>query len=391
MGDKSLQEAMTEATAGWYHALCDGLHLDATKFQLAQGNGIPFGTTSDYLWEAMDTIPPYSATNVWGASRSMFSSGYGDVLMSLQDPPDSQFQQALGENYDTWQQYLRAYTWLDGDTYDSVFRSWARRLYTPSEIDSLVDEMDQDTPVTAARAMWAKVGTSGTKAYVPSYDMLANTMRTAPAAKVSFSNTQSTKTFKDTWAQGNAEMYFDIFGGEGSTSYEQTSKKAFNGAISIDLAVAHALVVDVMPLYEVNNDPTLSKYKPWYDSAVLSSAFRNRSNQDEIWNPQGETSWDDAFGPKGFMRYITTDLVVVDGVTMTMTVKAEFDEHDRTTISGEYATGLWPFFFSEGSAGAKYRLDHVDKSGFSVTLTSMEGNYLILGANVEDAATALGS
>ena len=391
MSDKSLTVAMTEATAGWYYALCDGLHLDDGKFQLAQGNGIPFGTTSDYLWSVMDTIPPYSATNVWGGSRDMFSSGYGDILQSLQDPPDSEFQQALGQNYDAWQQYLSAYTWGPNDTYESVFRQWAQRYYPPNQIDELVGELDQDTPITAARAMWAKVGTSGTKAYIPSYDMIADNMKTAPGATVRFTNAQSTKTFSETWAKGQAEMWYDIFGGEGSASYKHTSEHAFNGSISIEMDIAHTLSVDVIPLYEKNSDPDLARFTPWYDSAVLSQAYRNQSNQDEIWNTRGETDWADAFGPKGFMRYLTTGIVIVDGVDMTMTVKAEFDDQDQTNISGQYATGVWPFFYSEGDAGSKYKLNHVDSAGFSVTFTSLEGNYLILGANVEDAATALGS
>lgn len=391
MGDNSLKAVMTSATAGWYYALCDGLHLDDSKFQLAQGNGVPIGTTSDYLWTAMDTIPPYSATNAWGSSRSMFSSGYWQILQSLQDAPDGQFQQSLGDNYDTWEQYIGAYTWGPGDTYVSVFTAWATRYYPPNQVDQLVGELTQDTPITSARAMWAKVGTSGTKAYSPSYDMVADTMRDAPSTKVTYSNANSTSTFANTWAEGNADLWLDLFGGEGTTKYQQTSLNTLNGTINIDLRIAHAQAIAATPLYQTSTDPKLSQYKPWYDSSVLSTAYRNKTNQDEVWNTQGETSWDDAFGSNGFMRYITTGLVLVDGVTMTMSVSAELDQQDQTNIEGQYSTGLWPFFFSEGAGGSKYNLDHVDSSGFSVTFTSEEGNYLILGANVEDAATALGS
>jgi hypothetical protein len=391
MTDNSLTVAMTQATSGWYTALCQGLQLDSSKFQLAQGNGVPFGTTSDYLWTAMDAIPPYSATNNWGASRNMFSSGYGQILQSLQDPPEGEFEQSLGDNYDVWQQYLKTYAWQPSDTSDSVFRTWAQRYYPPSQIDALVDEMDQDTPITSARTMWAKVGTSGTKAYIPSYEMVADSMKTAPAAKVTYASSKSTSSFQDTWAQGSAELYLDLFGGKGDASFQQTSLNTFSGSITIDMTIAHALAINVEPLYQTNSDPSLAAYSPWYDSAVLSQAYRNQSNQDEIWDTEAETSWADAFGSNGFMRYITTGIFIVDGVNMTMTVTAGYDQQDQTNISAQYESGMWPFFFSQGNAGAAYQLNNIDSTGFTVTFTSLEGNYLILGANVEDTATALGS
>ena len=391
MPDNSLQTVMTEATAGWYHALCQALKLDVGRFQLAQGNGVPFGTDSNYLWQVMDTVPPYSATNTWGTTRNVFSSAYGLILASLQDPPDSQFEQDLGDNYNLWEQYLKSYIWQSNDTYASVFTAWAQRYYPPSEVDQLVTELTSDTPITAARQLWNQVGTAGTKAYTPDYSMIANNMRTAPGITVNFNNKDSINSFSDTWAEGNADILLDIFGGESTSSYQQTSLDAFSGTIDVQLTLAHAMAVAVLPLYEQSDDPYLSQFKPWYDSTILNMAFRNQSNQDEIWNTRGDTNWTDAFGPSGFLRYVTTELILVDGVKMTMTVTAEFTETDTTNVRSNYGAGLFPFFFSEGQAGFSYTLDEVSTAGFTVTVTSEEGNYLILGANVDDAATAFGS
>ena len=391
MTDDSLQTVMTEATAGWYHALCQALKLDVGRFQLAQGNGVPFGTDSNYLWQVMDTVPPYSATNTWGTTRNIFSAAYGLILGSLQDPPDSQFQQDLGDNYNLWEQYIRSYIWQPNDTYESVFSAWAQRYYPPDQIDRLVQELTDDTPITAAQQLWNQVTVSGTKAYTPDYAMVADNMRTAPGITFNFNNKDSVNSFSDTWAEGNADILLNIFGGETTSSYQATSLHAFSGTINVQVDLAHAMSVAVLPLYEQSDDPYLSQFKPWYDSTVLNLAFRNQNNQDEIWNTRGETSWTDAFGPKGFLRYVTTELVLVDGMHLTMAVTAEFDETDTTNISSNYVAGLFPFFFSQGQAGFSYTLNEVSTAGFSVTVDSEEGNYLILGANVDDAATAFGS
>ncbi|MGD0556010.1 MAG: hypothetical protein ABSA93_13625 [Streptosporangiaceae bacterium] len=392
MSDDPLQTVMAQATAGWYHALCQGLKLDTGRFQLAQGNGVPFGTDSNYLWQAMDTVPPYSATNIWGSSRNVFSDGYGLVLASLQDPPDSEFQQDLGDNYNVWESYIGGYTWQPNDTYESVFRTWAQHNgIAPNQIDQLVEELDEDTPITAARAMWDQVGTSGAKAYMPDYAFLADNMRTAPAVNVTYNSSQADRTFSDTWANGNADLWVSLFGGGSSSSYQATSLATFSGTVAISMTLSHALVFAVQPLYEKSNDPYLSKFAPWYDNAVISNAYKNQANQDEIWDTRGQTDWNDAFGPTGFLRYVTSELVVVDGVNMTMNVTADFTETDTTNIRSNYAAGLFPFFFSEGQAGFSYTLDQASSAGFSVNVTCEEGNYLILGANVDDAAAAFGT
>jgi hypothetical protein len=393
MSNDSLQIVATQAAAGWYHALCQGLQLDPTHFQLASGNGTPFGQDSTYLWQVLNTVPPYSATSIFGSSSNLFSSDYGSILNNLSDPPSTQVQEDLGDYYEVWLSYQQTYKWATTDTLESVFRAWAQRYFTPGQIDQYWADMASDSPIGAAKALWQGLGVSDPKAYTLTFEMVENTIRESAAAKFTYDSAQSTKTFSDTWAQdsSNLDLWYGLFGGSSSESSDTTSQDAFSGSIQIAGSFAHVASFSATPLYQNIVGPNPSNFKPWYDSTILSQAYRNQDNHDEIWNTGGDVTWEDAFGASGFLRYVTTGLVIVDGLSMTMTVKADFTDQDQQTITSSHNGGLWPFFYSSGSAGFSYSGFSTDSSGFSVTVTSPEGNHLILGANVDNAATAFAS
>lgn len=384
-----LSDAMQALTAGWYNTFCQQLHLDPGAFQLVQGDGIPVGTDSTMLWQAMDVVPPDSAVAVWSGSRDTFSSAYGQVLSSLQDPPESDFQKSLGDYYDVWLGYLAKYVRQPGDTYTSIFTAWAQGYFPPEEVDTLVTQLQSDTPVTAARELWMQVGESGAKAYTPAYQWVADAMREAPGATIHFDSSTADTSLAHTWAQHASEVMWGIFGGAATASFEQTSLAVLQGKVVVDMTIDHVLPYVGLPLATVSTDPILSRYKPWYVNGLMADAYRNQDNHDEIWNPLGETSWQDAFGTGGALERVATDLLLVDGISLTITVEASLTTDDQTTVQGAAEAGFFPFYLGAGKAGTSNTVTSADGTGFTATVTCPAGSPLVFGVTVAPAATGL--
>lgn len=384
-----LSDLTQTLTAGWYNALRQGLSLDQGSFQLVQGNGIPIGTDSTLLWQAVDTVPPASATAVWSGSRDSFASAYGQILRSLQDPPESEFQKSMGDYYDTWLTYLKSYVRQPGDTYTSIFTAWAQGYFPPEQVDTLATELVTDTPVTEALEVWEQVGDQGAKAYTPAYQWVADAMREAPGGHVHYDSSTADTSLSETWAQHTSEWLVGFFGGEASAAYDQASLSVLQGRIVADMTVDHVLQYIGAPLATVSTDPILSQYKPWYVSGVLSDAVANQDNHDEIWNPEGETSWQDAFGSGGMLEYVATGLLLVDGLTITVTVETSLSTDDQTTISGAAEAGIFPFYLGTGAAGSSTTVTSLTSTGFTATITCPAGSPLVFGVSAAPASTGI--
>jgi hypothetical protein len=89
------------------------------------------------------------------------------------------------------------------------------------------------------------------------------------------------------------------------------------------------------------------------------------------------------------MRYLIASLVVVDGMSATITSNATFGESEKDAVQREAANGLWPFFVPSGGP-ATNRVTFGAASGLKIETVVQAGNPLILGANVLGIARYLG-
>ena len=89
------------------------------------------------------------------------------------------------------------------------------------------------------------------------------------------------------------------------------------------------------------------------------------------------------------MRYLIASLVVVDGLSATITSSATFAGAEKDAVRRESANGLWPFFIPNSGA-ATNTVTFGAASGLQIETVVQAGNPLILGANVLEIARYLG-
>jgi len=84
------------------------------------------------------------------------------------------------------------------------------------------------------------------------------------------------------------------------------------------------------------------------------------------------------FGDDGSLQRMTGNLILVDGITMTMTSDAALSTEDYKYIEGRASAGFWPFFYASGSAGTTNDVQRSASGGVTITTTTVLGNPRII-------------
>ena len=182
-----------------------------------------------------------------------------------------------------------------------------------------------------------------------------------------------------TWASGEVGGAFDIFYGEGSASYDQLTTQFAAAGVQVHASFKSVLQFAAGPLGQPSSDPVLSGYTPWYYSPALNLAYHTSDNT--VWQ-HGNPSWADTFGPTGDMQRVCSALIVVDGISVTVTSSAQFSSSDQQTFTYAASGGFWPFFEASSSGGWSSTATFSDSGEATVTITSPAGNPQILGCIV---------
>jgi hypothetical protein len=140
----------------WYNALVQGLGVDPSIFQLAQGS-TSLGYISDNIWEIFDAIPPVSVNNYYDpATHNSLAQAYSGVINNLV-AQDNEIKKVLGNKYAKWVAYKKdpeVWKEIKGDTYREkllkVFDNWALMNLDVGEYDRAVTTMKQVNIITVA-------------------------------------------------------------------------------------------------------------------------------------------------------------------------------------------------------------------------------------------------
>lgn len=389
--DGSIQQAMQTLNAQWYNALTSGLHLDPSTFQLMQGNSV-VGTLSETLWTIFDAVPPLSVNNFYDPSQfNSFSASYGAIINNLNQPGSNQFQNDMGDYYPAWSSFLNQQTSLPSGGLMALFQTWSQ-IHMPAG-QAMQCYTDLATiyqgPVYTAISMWVAAGGQlGNKAYTTTVEQVTTKLAQAPSGSVTMNSLSQTSDVSHTWAQGEVYGWFDLFYGEASGSYDQLSQSLISAGLNISAQFTHVLTVSAAPLSQPSQDPILSQYKPWYDSAALDLAYQNNNNV--VWKNNPPT-WNDKFGPNGSMKRVCSALVIVDGISITATSSASFSASEQEQFQAKSTVGFWPFFEKSVSGGWSNNFSFDSEGKLTYTASSPVGNPAILGTIVTpvEAATLL--
>lgn len=376
----AISDAMKTLTEQYYNAIVTQLKLSDQQFQLAQGN-VALGATSQNIWAMMDAIPPISVVNNWTPGGvNTFSSQYGALLTRITDTSTGDFQAALGDYYSAWQTYLKANPPTSGKSTIEIYTAWAYSCGMPPDQANKTVGMfvaALNGAVTQANIAWYTAGGQTTiKAYTQTVEMIDHIIAGAPSGSVTLnSQTQSSDT-SHTWANGGIEGFFDVFFGGGESNYDNVSSLVITSELDFQINFNHVTTVPVMPLANGTVTAGPTTYQPWYVPAALLLAYSNNNNN--TWQT-GTPDWTTFFGPKATLPRLISSLVVIDGITITVTSGKSVDQNSRTQVENAFEAGFFPFFGVVGSGGWQTSTSFSDEGIMTVNSSCPQGNPQLLG------------
>lgn len=377
-------EAMNKLTAQWYNAVVNGCHLDPDTFQLIQG-ATPLGSTSETLWNILDVVPPLSVSNYYNPSQlNVFSTDYGGVINNLKPQNADRFQNDMGDYYAQWVAYLKTGPTVPEGGILALFKNWSQLNLSPGLAQQCYTDYQQVSQgvVPVAVQMWLNAGGGAggkRKAYNATIAQLQSAIAAAPSASFQMDSSSESSDVSHSWAKVEAGGILDFFEAGGDSSYDNLTIKMASSGMIISAKFDHLVTFAAGPLSQPSTDPILSGYQPWYSSAALNLAYQNNNNV--VWNNAPPT-WDNSFGADGNMLRTTSALVIVDGVTLTMTSSQSYSSDEQTKVRAAIEAGFWPFFEISSSGGWDHDVSFASDGSMTITSNSPTGNPTILGAIV---------
>ncbi|HEX6911957.1 MAG TPA: hypothetical protein VF142_16250, partial [Longimicrobium sp.] len=378
----SSQQAMQSLTAQWYNTVTTGLGLDPNTFQLIQTNQ-PLGTTTEQLWSAFDALPPLSVTNYFNPTQfNSFAQSYGSVVMNLQPTAATAFLKIMGDSYAQWAAYNAANPPVPPQTPLDSFTAWAyRNISNPATQSAAITAFKQTlyTVPGIATNMYINGMGSPAFAYTTTYAQLQVLLASAPSKTVDMNSSTASSDVSHTWAQGAVGGAYSIFSGSASGSYDQLSQQFASSQVTVHASFNSVLQLAAGPLAQGSQDPTLSKYAPWYYAPAMNLAYQNNNNI--VWNNNPPT-WEQTFGPSGNMQRVCSALIIVDGIDITVTSQANFSQSDQQSFQAAAKAGFWPFFSVSASGGSSSSTSFGSDGSVTVTSSMPAGNPQVFGVIV---------
>jgi hypothetical protein len=115
----------------------------------------------------------------------------------------------------------------------------------------------------------------------------------------------------------------------------------------------------------------------WYNSGLLHLALVSKSTPP--WS--SSTEWDTCFGQNGTLNYAIGSVLIVDGLSLTLTCEADFTSDEQSMIKSQVEMGFWPIYARQ--------IDSIITNDISfgpgkmtITCQSVPGNPIVMGNNV---------
>jgi hypothetical protein len=389
------EDTMANFNKMWYNALADGLGVSKDQFQLAQG-ATSLGYTSDKIWQIFDAIPPVSANNYFNpAQHNSLAENYGAVINNLIPQNDDSVRKELGNKYNDWIKYQDTDSSWTGITIDpenpkeallTVFKNWAIRKLDTDKFDDAVTVMSQEDIVTVAVAQLKSAKKK--YGYTAGYTDLKDAINKGESKKVELNTKTTSKDTSHSWAKGRVSGGYRFFSADANGHWDKFTQDIETKGINLVVEYQKVGTLVGSPYAiksEFNSD--LSGYMPWWNSAALKVAKENNNNK--VWKHTAP-SCDNTFGSEGNLRWLTTALIVADGIKTTMTSTVSVAKENRQEVEASVKAGYWPFFKAEAEGGWSHKVNFNDDGTFTVTSSSKEGNPTVIGVLVSPIEKILG-
>ncbi|MCC5667316.1 hypothetical protein LC653_26395 [Nostoc sp. CHAB 5784] len=330
-------------------------------------------------------------------SQATIKSGI-DLISEMQKLQE-QMAQLLGEDYIDWENYTTPPSpvppsppnefLIDISAYKKAqFQDWCLKTGQSQEtITAGIAILTQVDFISAAVAKWEVASTANKGfAYTATAQGLNEAIERGQAKTVALdSKTQSSDT-SNSWASGKVSGGYGFFGASASASWDKFSQDIQQKGVQLNVQFQKLATLTGSPLSSPNTlDIDLSKYLPWYDSKVIQTAYTENNNN--VWKRTPPT-WESTFGPNGNLKNLTVALVIVDGITSTMTTTASVAKENQEEFKAAAKAGYWPFFSTEGEGGWSTNVTFNHDGSVTITSASKAGNPNVLGVLVSPFTNA---
>jgi len=362
---------------GFYNELTSALNLPTHRqFQMLQP-AAPIPANSDVqITNFFNLIPAETlSTNAVPVIGNQFYSNFSGLLSALVGVTNT-FSQDVGTVCEAaWQKYVGGLVPTPQfKQWPQLFQQWAMMNGYSSVANKGANDLSQALldPVTAAQfEMDAATGPSWDQGYAALVAQLA----VAPGLEfLAASSTWSTSS-SETWANSSQDAVFGLWSTDSSSSQESSQFAASD--ITITGSFAHVTTFMAVP-------------GAWYSSAAMGLAYSHETGSP--WNPGSDIDWQNTFAdPGGNLARFTNSLIVVSGMTITVTSSAVFSAESQSLITSNQSAGLWPFYNESSSSGTSSSAAFNAAGNMTITITSPGDTPIVLGMNVVPVSAYVGS
>jgi len=358
-------DPMTILQNRWYNSLANALGHYPSSFQIIQPTP-PIVANDEGLWACSNVFPPYSLTfNTVLTEADPFFDSYATVLSQLQYP-ESSFEQDIGaQNFINWKSYLL--TLSSPPTVAQlplVFYQWAC-IYAPDVASTGQADLTQDAYLfNAQQALQPYLAPEARSPdFLMSWNQLLALLNVSQGAKWTFDSSTEPPFPENTWTDGINIDFWGVYAGAGSNL--ALSQSFGESQIQASITINALAVLPVIP-------------GAWYNSSIFNTAYS--AHNSPPWKTDANPNWDATFGIDGNMRHFFNNLLIADGVNITLHSHADYTSDIQHQIAANASTGLWPFY-APTSAIISNKVSF-DSSGMSIEIASQSGNPMLIGANV---------
>lgn len=363
----------------FYNALVDSLGLSRQHFAIFQPAS-PVLTTVNLWNHYFNLIPPEDTfIDLVLSAGSQYFDNYKALWSSLGSSAESQYESKVPQDIrDEFEAFLEAKANPPSlSQFPALFRNWAflrhpkyanigatalgNALLDPiaSGVLRLVPYLGQpeaDPPIPDRQPDWDE-----------DIDSLKAQLAAAPSRSFAYKSSQTSSDVTDTWAHGKTNVFFGVYRSDSNTSH--TSNVFSQNEIDLNGSFGHVFTFSPVP-------------GSWFSSAGTKIAYDDKDTNPP-WNPTGAKNWTSTFDPDaGSLARFIASLVVVDTMNLTFHSTATFTVDDQTKITQNSGGGLWPFYNTSSDSGVSTQ-HHFDDSGeMTVTITSLPGVPVVIGANI---------
>jgi hypothetical protein len=382
--------------AQWFNAIITALKLSPDEFQIAQGDLVLPQSTANF-WEMCDQTPEASVAQYYTPGTLVnFSSQYRTILSDVYSPQNDAFITAMGTYYQPWLDAKLAYVskpanqaklssnppFSTSDGLLAYFNTWSMEyMDNPSQASNCYTlySASLQNPIEIGDELIINQKPTDEKAYDHTLDQVKSLLASAPSVSFEMYTSTESSDIKSAWTSSSKSAGGTYFYTTSSSKQDDDFTQTFaSSTVEISTKYEHVTAIPVSPLSSGNIKDGKNTYQAWFYPGALTQAYQN----DDTTTWQDPDKWSNFFGDSGSLQYNVIGIVVVDGVTQTLTSKAQYSDAEQSYVHSQSSEnyGCWPYYVtSKSSSTFNTSTTFNSDATMTVTTNSDVGNPMIIG------------